>query len=628
MNAIRRLSAVICLSSLCLSPLLAQAGEVEVLHWWTSAGEKRAAETLKKLVEAKGHTWKDFAVAGGGGEAAMTVLKTRAVSGNPPAAAQIKGPDIQEWGELGLLADLNAVAAEGKWDSLLPKQVAQIMKYDGDYVAVPINVHRVNWLYINPEVFKKAGATPPTTLDELFVAADKLKAAGFTPLAHGSQPWQDGTVFENLVLSKMGPEGYRKAFVEQDKATLTGAQMVEVFAALKKLRGYVDADAAGREWSAATAMVINGKAGMQIMGDWAKSEFTAAGKVPGKDYQCLPFPGTQKAFDYNIDSLVMFKLSNAENRKAQEDLARSVLDPSFQKDFNLNKGSIPVRLDADMAPFDSCAQQSMKDFKQASQDGNLVPLSTVVRVALQVEPNKLIQFDQQNAATLQAIPAPGVSMGQAVAFLDDVARGLPAGFSHDWQSDSRQYTQEGNTLVFAFLAALVVIYLVLAAQYESLADPLIILITVPLSICGALLPLALGYATMNIYTQIGLVTLIGLISKHGILMVEFANELQLHERLDRRAAILRAAQIRLRPVLMTTAAMVFGLVPLLFASGAGAASRFGLGVVIVSGMLVGTLFTLFVLPTVYTLLARNHAEVDKSPRSRQLAEADLLVNKA
>ncbi|HCR1364271.1 TPA: multidrug efflux RND transporter permease MexI [Pseudomonas aeruginosa] len=263
-----------------------------------------------------------------------------------------------------------------------------------------------------------------------------------------------------------------------------------------------------------------------------------------------------------------------------------------------------------------------------TQDGNLVPLSTVVRVALQVEPNKLIQFDQQNAATLQAIPAPGVSMGQAVTFLDDVARGLPAGFSHDWQSDSRQYTQEGNTLVFAFLAALVVIYLVLAAQYESLADPLIILITVPLSICGALLPLALGYATMNIYTQIGLVTLIGLISKHGILMVEFANELQLHERLDRRAAILRAAQIRLRPVLMTTAAMVFGLVPLLFASGAGAASRFGLGVVIVSGMLVGTLFTLFVLPTVYTLLARNHAEVDKSPRSRQLAEADLLVNKA
>ncbi|HGM6908138.1 TPA: MexW/MexI family multidrug efflux RND transporter permease subunit [Serratia marcescens] len=258
-----------------------------------------------------------------------------------------------------------------------------------------------------------------------------------------------------------------------------------------------------------------------------------------------------------------------------------------------------------------------------TQDNTLVPLSTVVSVAVKVEPNKLTQFNQQNAATLQAIPAPGVSMGEAVAFLERQANALPAEFSHDWQGDSRQYTQEGSALAFAFLAALVIIYLVLAAQYESLKDPLIILITVPLSICGALLPLALGYATMNIYTQVGLVTLIGLISKHGILMVEFANELQMHQGLTRRAAILQAAQIRLRPVLMTTGAMVFGLIPLLFASGAGAASRFGLGLVIVSGMLVGTLFTLFVLPTVYTLLARDHAVA--SPRQRELAAAQKAL---
>ncbi|HEP1044834.1 TPA: MexW/MexI family multidrug efflux RND transporter permease subunit [Serratia marcescens] len=258
-----------------------------------------------------------------------------------------------------------------------------------------------------------------------------------------------------------------------------------------------------------------------------------------------------------------------------------------------------------------------------TQDNTLVPLSTVVSVAVKVEPNKLTQFNQQNAATLQAIPAPGVSMGEAVAFLERQANALPAEFSHDWQGDSRQYTQEGSALAFAFLAALVIIYLVLAAQYESLKDPLIILITVPLSICGALLPLALGYATMNIYTQVGLVTLIGLISKHGILMVEFANELQMHQGLTRRTAILQAAQIRLRPVLMTTGAMVFGLIPLLFASGAGAASRFGLGLVIVSGMLVGTLFTLFVLPTVYTLLARDHAVA--SPRQRELAAAQKAL---
>ncbi len=259
-----------------------------------------------------------------------------------------------------------------------------------------------------------------------------------------------------------------------------------------------------------------------------------------------------------------------------------------------------------------------------TQDNVLIPLSTVVNITTQVEPNKLTQFNQQNAAIFQAIPAPGVTMGQAVAFLETVADSLPAGFSHDWQSDSRQFTQEGNTLVFAFIAALLIIYLVLAAQYESLVDPLIILITVPLSICGALVPLALGMVTLNIYTQIGLVTLIGLISKHGILMVEFANELQIHKNLNRRDAIIEAAKIRLRPVLMTTAAMVIGLIPLLFASGAGANSRYGLGLIIVSGMLVGTLFTLFVLPTMYSFLARNHQVSAQTERQKQLQQVQEL----
>jgi len=263
---------------------------------------------------------------------------------------------------------------------------------------------------------------------------------------------------------------------------------------------------------------------------------------------------------------------------------------------------------------DSIARQYVR-----SADGTLVPLSTVVTLDMQVEPNQLNQFNQQNSATLQAIPRQGVSLGQAVAFLQDAVGRLPSEFTHDWQSESRQYVQEGNALAFAFAAALVVIYLVLCAQYESLVDPLIILITVPLSVCGALVPLAFGAATLNIYTQIGLVTLIGLISKHGILMVEFANTLQVHEALDRRAAIIRAAQIRLRPVLMTTAAMAFGVLPLLFASGAGAASRFGLGAVLVCGMLVGTLFTLFVLPTIYTWLARDHRQ--HTARQHALAEA-------
>ena len=197
---------------------------------------------------------------------------------------------------------------------------------------------------------------------------------------------------------------------------------------------------------------------------------------------------------------------------------------------------------------------------------------------------------------------------------------LPTGFSHDYLSDARQYVREGNQLVLTFVFALIVIFLVLAAQFESLRDPLVILVSVPLSICGALLPLFFGLATMNIYTQVGLVTLIGLISKHGILMVEFANQLQLTEGLDRRAAIERAARVRLRPILMTTAAMVVGLVPLLTATGAGAASRFSIGVVVVAGMSIGTLFTLFVLPAVYTVLAKDHAAAAHSVRTRELAE--------
>ena len=379
MNAITRLAAVVSLASFMpLTALAAEAkGSVEVLHWWTSGGEAAAVNTLKQQVEKDGFTWKDNAVAGGGGAAAMTVLKSRAVAGNPPAAAQIKGPDIQEWGALGLLAELDEVAKANQWDALLPAKLTPIWKYDDHYVAVPVNIHRVNWLWVNPVVFEKAGAKVPHTLDELFVAADKLKAAGFQPLAHGGQPWQDSTVFESLVLSILGPEGYHKAFVELDEQTLTGDKMVQTFKTLQRLGTYMDANRAGRDWNIAAADVINGKAGMQIMGDWAKSEWTLAKKIAGKDYQCVPFPGTEKAFLYNIDSLVVFKQNNPGTAAGQQDIARKVLGEDFQKVFSTNKGSIPVRNDmlADMAKygFDTCAQASAKDFLADAKTGGLQP---------------------------------------------------------------------------------------------------------------------------------------------------------------------------------------------------------------------------------------------------------------
>ncbi|UWZ98290.1 ABC transporter substrate-binding protein [Vibrio splendidus] len=359
--------------SLLAASTFSQAGEVEVLHWWTAGGEAKSAAVLKEMIEEQGHTWKDFAVAGGGGESAMTVLKTRAVSGNPPSAAQIKGHDIQEWGGLGFLTSLDATAKQEQWDELLPEVVTKVMKWDGEYVAVPVNVHRVNWLWANPVVLEKSGVTVPTTLDEFFVAADKIKAAGFIPLAHGGQPWQDATVFEAVALDVLGSEDYNKAFVELDMDVLSGDKMVEVFTKFKKMRDYIDSNSPGRDWNVATSMVINGEAAMQIMGDWAKGEFTAAGKVPGKDYICAPAPGTDGQFTFNIDSFAFFELSDKENQKAQQDLAKTILTKDFQEVFNLNKGSIPVRLDMDMSKFDQCALDSMATFKASAESGDLVP---------------------------------------------------------------------------------------------------------------------------------------------------------------------------------------------------------------------------------------------------------------
>ena len=259
--------------------------------------------------------------------------------------------------------------------------------------------------------------------------------------------------------------------------------------------------------------------------------------------------------------------------------------------------------------------------------GTLVPLSNVATVTKTVQPNALTNFQQLNSATLSAVPFPGRTVGEAIDFLKKKAESFPEGFSYDFQGESRQFVQEGNTLVYTFIFALIIIFLVLAAQYESFRDPLIILIALPCSIFGALLPLNAGLATINIYTQIGLVTLIGLISKHGILMVDFANKLQENQGYGRREAIEHAAAIRLRPILMTTAAMVVAMVPLLIARGAGAASRFDIGLVIAAGMTIGTLFTLFVTPAVYTYLARDHQKVKERERAAE-AVADVAQHEA
>lgn len=350
-------------------PVLA-GPQAEVLHWWTSGGEAKAVGVLQEEFKGNGGEWTDMPVAGGGGDAAMTALRARVLAGNAPTAVQLKGPAIQEWYDETGLADISAVADENNWGDLLPSVIADQMKCDGHWCAAPVNVHRVNWIWANKKILDDNGIEMPKTWDEFNAAAEKLKAAGITPLAHGGQNWQDATVFETVVLAQ-GADFYKKALVDLDPEALKSDTMVKVFDELRTLRGYVDPNFSGRDWNLATAMVMNGEAAFQIMGDWAKGEFLAAGKKPGVDFVCAPTPGT--GFLYNVDSFAFFEVDGEDKNAGQSLLAKLIMGENFQKAFNLTKGSIPARTDVALDEFDDCAKQSAADMKADGENGSLLP---------------------------------------------------------------------------------------------------------------------------------------------------------------------------------------------------------------------------------------------------------------
>lgn len=349
--------ALICLS---LLPTLSHSAEVEVLHWWTSDSEKQALQLVQDQVNQH-HQWQDFAVTGGGGNSAMTVLKTRVISGNPPASAQIKGPDINDWARLDLLQPLDSLAIKQKWQQVFPQEVLQYSQLQGHYYAVPINIHRVNWLWVNQAVFNQLKLTPPTTWQQFIEVARTLQQAGIEPLAHGIQPWQNTILFESIAIAKLGPINYRRGFVKHDPDVLSSDAIVETFNTLRQVQQIVSPQAADRNWDQNAQLFIQGKAGMMIMGDWVKGEFDNGQLIAGQDYQCLPTPGSKRAFIYNIDTFVFFKTGQSQ-RQAQLDLAKIIADPQLQTDFSLQKGSIPARLDADISQLDACSAQAHADF--------------------------------------------------------------------------------------------------------------------------------------------------------------------------------------------------------------------------------------------------------------------------
>ncbi len=345
--------------------------QAEVLHWWTSGGEAKSVAVLQEEFASNGGTWTDMPVAGGGGDAAMTALRARVLAGNAPTAVQLKGPAIQEWYEEGVLADISSVAEAEGWADVLPASIAGHMQCEGTWCAAPVNVHRVDWIWANADVLAANGIEMPATWEEFNAAAEKLQAAGVIPLAHGGQAWQDATVFEAVLLGIGGPEFYQKALVDLDPEALTSDTMVQVFDQMRTLRGYVDENFSGRDWNLATAMVMNGEAAFQIMGDWAKGEFLAAGKTPGEDFLCASTPGD--GYLYNVDSFAMFNVDGDDKRAGQDLLAKLIVAPKFQEVFNLNKGSIPARTDVALDNFDVCAKLSAEDMGSTSSAGSLLP---------------------------------------------------------------------------------------------------------------------------------------------------------------------------------------------------------------------------------------------------------------
>jgi len=349
---------------------MAQANDVEVLHWWTSGGEASALNVLKQDLESQGIGWQDMPVAGGGGESAMTVLRARVTAGNPPTAVQMLGFDILDWAALDALANLNDLAAQEGWDDVVPEALQQFAKYDGKWVSAPVNVHSTNWVWANKSVLDANGIAAPTTWEEFEAALTKLAAAGVTPIAHGGQAWQDATVFDAVAMSTGGPDFYKAAFIDLDQDTLASDTMVEAFRRMGVIRSHVDDNFSGRDWNLATAMVINGEAGFQMMGDWAKGEFLNAGKVPGEDFLCFRFPGTADQVTFNADQFAMFDALGDVSGE-QTALAKAILSPSFQSAFNVVKGSVPARTDVSDEAFDACGKQGMKDLAAAAASGNL-----------------------------------------------------------------------------------------------------------------------------------------------------------------------------------------------------------------------------------------------------------------
>jgi glucose/mannose transport system substrate-binding protein len=328
----------------------------EVIHWWTSGGESAAVKQLAGAYRAAGGNWIDTAIAGG--DQARAVTLNRMVGGKAPAAAQFNiSKQFLDVVEQDMLMPLDDIAKQQNWDQTLPEPIVKAIKVEGHYYALPLDIHMQTWIWYSKAAFKKAGiAKEPATMDELFTALDKLKAAGLIPLAHGGQAWQENVLFAGILANVGGKQLYLQVMRDRDQKAINSEAMRKVLLAYKRMQTYVDANAPGRNWNDATALLVSGKAGVQIMGDWAKGEFTAAKQLPGQDYGCIAGLGPDVPYLIQGDAFVFPKTDRADVQQAQKLMAKTLVTPATQISFNKLKGSLPPRIDSDTSSLDVCSQ--------------------------------------------------------------------------------------------------------------------------------------------------------------------------------------------------------------------------------------------------------------------------------
>jgi glucose/mannose transport system substrate-binding protein len=374
------LGAKLCVSCLAVAAAFSVAGggalaepKTNLLHQWASGGDALAIAKLGEMFEAEGGVWEQTPIPG---HTANTLSKLRAevLAGNPPPAVQLKGPEIAEWAATGYTADLDELASKENWDDVVAPTLISVMKPEGTWVAAPMNIHRINWMWASKPALEKVGVTElPKTWDEFNEVAQKLADAGITPIAHGSMDWIDGTLFE-IVVYGMDKELYRQAFIDLDLDALQSEGMVKSFAQLRKMVEWMDEGIPGRTYDVAAAMMLRGEAGFHFMGDWAIGYFNNNGFTANEDYLCgrAPTNVDEPGFILNSDSVVFFKVDDPEYQEGQELLAHLIMSPEFQTVFNKAKGSIPARMDVDLEGFNPCQQKALTDLQETIEADNLV----------------------------------------------------------------------------------------------------------------------------------------------------------------------------------------------------------------------------------------------------------------